>query len=213
MNRAIEIVQRGLEHHPDYIDAQLYLVELLHESGEMDAAQERAQLIFSKLLESDKFWVCLREHLLSSHKHELGLAAFVIERNSLGRDVDLGRLLISGIDHYVDDCAEIPVVSEPEADLDAEEVAQICINSGIKTKTMAKLLVAQGEYGQAIRIYDDLLLAVTTDEDRSELEALRGAACKEIAGKTLRADDNESKLYRVLNSLAERLEERNFRPI
>jgi tetratricopeptide (TPR) repeat protein len=209
LDRAVQIVQKGLEHHPDYLDAQLFLVELLHEQGNFTGAQSKAMALFSKLQEYDKFWFSLRSHFASLQRTNLGLAAFIIERSASGHEIDLSKLLTAGMGHYAEECSVIPGTSEPEADLDAEEVAQIFINSGIKTKTMAKLLTAQGEYAQAVKIYDELLVNTQDEAERVELESLRETAQKELRGVEEPADDKNAKLYRVLNSLASRLEDKN----
>ena len=207
--RAIEIVQKGIENHPDYLEAQLYLIELLSEVGDDAAAENKAQSIFSKLLSYEKFWICLRAHYAKSNQSDLALASFLVERNAHGEDVDILKLMNFGIAHYSELITSSSSVSEPEKDLDAEEVALFCINSGIKTKTMAKLLFAQGEFAQAIKIYDDLLENVVGEGERAELRDLRALAYKELGSLPDPESDKHSKLFFVLNSLADRLEKFN----
>lgn len=204
--RAIEVVKRGIERHPDYLEAQLYLIDLLCEEGEEGAAEARAQSILGKLLDYEKFWLRLREHALRSQQPDLALAAFILERNALGESVDLAKVMTCGLAHYAEALSSGAAPVEPEKDLDAEEVAQFCINSGIKTKTMARLLSAQGEYEQAIRIYDDLLEAAASDDEREELRALRDQAYTALGSAPDPEDEKNNKLYFVLNSLADRLE-------
>jgi len=207
--RAIEIVRKGIENHPDYLEAQLYLIELLSEVGDDAAAENKAQSIFSKLLSYEKFWICLRAHYAKSNQSDLALASFLVERNAHGEDVDILKLMNFGIAHYSELITSSASMSEPEKDLDAEEVALFCINSGIKTKTMAKLLVAQGEFAQAIKIYDDLLEVVASEGERAELRDLRALAHKELGSSPDPESDKHSKLFFVLNSLADRLEKCN----
>jgi tetratricopeptide (TPR) repeat protein len=206
--RAIEIVQRGIEHHPDYLEAQLYLIELLSELGDAAAAENKAQAIFSKLLSYEKFWVCLRAHFAKSPHADLALAAFLMERSARNEDVDIIKMMHLGIAHYDELSTSSADMVEPEKDLDAEEVTQFCINSGIKTKTMAKLLIAQGEYAQAIKIYDDLLAETTGEEDRAELLELRAAAHRELGSVPDPESEKHDKIFFVLNSLATRLEQK-----
>lgn len=40
MDRAIEIVRKGIEYHPDFLEAQLFLIELLSEAGLREEAVE-----------------------------------------------------------------------------------------------------------------------------------------------------------------------------
>lgn len=207
--RAIEIVQRGIEHHPDYLEAQLYLIELLSELGDEAAAENKAQAIFSKLLSYEKFWVCLRSHFAKSSHADLALASFLMERSAHGENADIVKVMQHGIAHYGELSTPGVDMVEPEKDLDAEEVTQFCINSGIKTKTMAKLLFAQGEYAQAINIYDDLLLEATVDEERAELLGLRDAAHLELGSTPDPESEKHDKIFFVLNSLAARLEQKS----
>jgi hypothetical protein len=131
-----------------------------------------------------------------------------MERNAHGESVDLAKLMTCGISHYSETVATSAEPVEPEKDLDADEVAQFCINSGIKTKTMAKLLMAQGEFEQAIRIYDDLLEASASEGERAELGALRDKAYQELGSLPDPESEKNNKLYLVLNSLADRLEQK-----
>jgi len=206
--RAIEIVQKGIANHPDYLEAQLYLIELLCEVGDASAAESKAFGVFSKLLSYEKFWVCLRAHYAKSQRSDLALASFLVERNARGEDVDLLKLLNFGIGHYAELISSDAPNVEPEEDLDAEEVAQICLNSGIKTKTMAKLLVAQGEFAQAITIYDDLLEGVVNEDERNELSDLRAKAHRELGSMPDPEAEKNNKLFFVLNTLADRLEQK-----
>jgi tetratricopeptide (TPR) repeat protein len=209
VQRAIEIVQKGIEHHPDYLEAQLYLIELLSEIGDSVAAESKAQSIFTKLMSYEKFWICLRAHYAKSQQSDLALASFLVERNAHGENVDIVKLMSFGIAHYSEMITSSAAVTEPDKDLDAEEVALFCINSGIKTKTMAKLLVAQGEFAQAIKIYDDLLENAVSDDERTDLRDLRAIAHKELGSLPDPEAEKHNKLFHVLNSLADRLEQKS----
>jgi len=207
--RAIEIVRKGVEHHPDYLEAQLYLIELLFEIGDVEAAEGKAVAIFSKLLTYEKFWISLRSHFAKTQHADLALASFLLERSVRGEDADLVRLMQHGIIHYTDASVSGSGQGEPEQDLDAEEVTQFCIRSGIKTKTMAKLFVAQGEYAQAVKIYDDLLAEAKSEEDRKELRELRAVAHEQLGSGPDPEVEKRDKIFFVLNSLAARLEQKS----
>jgi len=73
---------------------------------------------------------------------------------------------------------------------------------------MARLLMAQGEFEQAIGIYDDLLEAASSDAERDELSALRDKAYQELGSQPDPESEKNNKLYMVLNSLADRLEQK-----
>lgn len=208
-SRAIEIVRKGLEAHPDYLEARLLLIELLHDSGACGEAEEIAQSIHLKLFEYAKFWTSLRSFFAKSDFSELLLASFMFEQAAKGARTDLLSLLRGGMMHYADslDITD-SVVYEPDDDLDADEVTQICINSGIKTKTMAKLLASQGEYQQALTIYDELIAKCSDSEEEAELCAYRARVQNELAFTNVPGSDHSSKIYNLLDSLASRLEKK-----
>lgn len=205
LDRAIEIMRNGLEHHPDFLEAQLFLIELLSEAGLNDEALKWGLSIFSKLTAYEKFWSVLREDFAEKHRPDLSLASFLFERNARRETIDLLRLMSMGIARY-EEIEPAGTSTEPEQDLDAEEVTLLCLNSGIKTKTMAKLLCSQGEFMQAIQIYDDLLGDTLDENERTEIRMLRAAASKEVPMSG--PSDKNAKLYAVLDSLASRLEKR-----
>lgn len=204
LRKSAEIVTRGLEHHPDYLEAQIFLIETLHDLGD-SAAEAKAESLFFKLAGYEKFWGIARRFFARSQKNDLALAALLLERSSHQEHVDLIQVLSLGLAHSEELTSSPSAVTEPDEDLDAEEVAQLCINSGIKTKTMAKLLMAQGEYAQAAAIYDALLASCPSDADREELRTLQMSA---RAAMGERQDEGNSKLFQVLSSLATRLEEK-----
>lgn len=119
---------------------------------------------------------------------DCALLFFVFEHATTDQVVDLFALLRSGISHYLDtNDHSNAIVHEPGNDLDAEEVTQLCINSGIKTKTMAKLLFTQGEYAQALRLYDELIAVVCADPtERAELRSACGHMFGMHPGRTMR---------------------------
>lgn len=205
LRKAIDIVTRGLEHHPDYLEAQIFLIEILHELGD-PAAEVQAEALFNRLAGYEKFWGIARRLFTRSQQNDRALAALLLERSSRQDGFDLMQILSLGLSHAEELTSAVRPVTEPDEDLDAEEVAQLCINSGIKTKTMAKLLMAQGEYRQAAAIYDSLLEADSREDDREELLQLQ--ACARAAFGEEKKDDKNSKLFQVLSSLANRLEEK-----
>lgn len=206
LDRAIEIMLTGIEHHSDFLEAQLYLIELLSEANRTDEATHWGQSVLAKLMGYEKFWGVLRAHFSAIQRPDLSLASLFFERNAGGETVDLLQLISAGIDQYKTMETAPSTSKAPAEDLDAEEVTQLCLNAGIRTKTMAKLLYAQGEFAQAVKIYDDLLETPLDEDERSEIRDLRTAARGKLPADP--ATDKSSRLYEILNSLASRLEER-----
>lgn len=209
VQRAVEIVQKGVELHPDYLEAKFFLIELLYDKGDIEAAEVYANEIFQKLLQYEKFWLALKSYYSKLKHEDIYLATFLIERFSNSDRVDMLTLMSSGISHYCEKSNEQDGLVEPENDLDAEEVTQFFINSGIKTKTMAKLLAAQGEHSQAVSICDELLSASSNDFEKDELFTLREQSMMHLRKQADAETDKANKLYDALNSLATRLENRS----
>lgn len=207
--KAIDIVQKGIGHHPDYFEAHVFLIELFCDAGDRQRAESKAQSVFEKIISHDKFWACLRNAYLKSGQSDLALAVFLVEQHARQKAVNLFELLQPGIAQSASPQAVATEPVEPEMDLDAEEVAQLCVNSGIKTKTMAKLLVAQGEYDQAVELYDELIAGASSDQEGQELTVLRDAAQKAAQPQSETKSGANSKIFHVLNSLASRLEEKS----
>ena len=207
--RAIAIIRKGLGFHPDYLEAQLFLIELLHDSDANGEAETIAQSIYAKFSHYGSFWTTLRSSFAKSDRSELIVAAFLFEQASKSQKVDFFSLLESGISQYSEAAvAPFSAIQEPENDLDAEEVTQICINSGIKTKTMARLLLSQGEYEQSIRIYDELIGTCADPTERAELVGLRSHAQCASGLQNVQEPEQNIKIYKLLSTLADRLEQR-----
>lgn len=208
LQRAIEVVQKGIAHHPDYLEAHFFLIELFYDTGQVDTAEAQAHAIFEKLLVFDKFWRALQDHYSKNQHEDMRLACFLIEGQAKKTPIDLLKLLSSGITHYLEHKHSQDSPREPEQDLDAEEVTQFFINSGIKTKTMAKLLAAQGEHSQAIAICEDLLAQGPNPEETKDLESIRQQSLVHLQ-KTDSSQKDNNKLYSILDTLATRLETRS----
>lgn len=208
--RAIELVRKGLGFHPDYLEAHLLLIDLLSETGGSAEAEAIARDIHAKLAEYTKFWASLRSGCSKTGRTDLSLAAFLFEQDAKKQAFDFALFLQDAINHRLGIAEnETSLVHEPADDLDAEEVTQLCLNSGMKTKTMAKLLVAQGEYEQAVYIYDELIAACSDAMEKKELISLRShIQHKSEISNNLKSNHNE-KLYNMLTSLASKLESKS----
>ena len=209
-DRAIEIVRKGLGFHPDYLEARLLLIELLHDTGDGAEAEKIATEIQTKFTEYIRFWTFLRLTYAKTGRTDLQLAAFLFEQDAKKQSVDFASFVQGGVSHCLGIVKQAgAVVHEPMDDLDAEEVTQLCINSGIKTKTMAKLLVAQDEYEQAVQIYNELIDACQDPLEKKELISLRTHIQHKAGILNTSEPQHNEKLYTMLTSLASRLESKS----
>lgn len=207
--KAISIVRKGIAVHPDYLEAQLLLVALLHEKQEYDEAEVVSKKIFDKLNEYQSFWSSLRSFFSKNECSQLSLASFLFEKTITNASIDFFSIINAGLLNITEDVSSAgSSLKEPFHDLDAEEVTQICINSGIKTKTMAKLLMAQGEFAQAADIYGQLIAEASESAEQKELAALREEALAQAGGEGEDQGSVNERLYSLLDTLAFRLEQR-----
>lgn len=202
--KALDVVRKGITKHPQFLEAQLFLIDVLHEHGRHEEAEEAASAIFKQLQSSSAFWQSLRIFFTKKKKNDAAFAAFLLGQTAQHLSVDFFSLLHDGVEKYAQQTLHSHSDrTEPEFDLDADEVTQICINSGIRTKTMAKLLAAQGEIAQAINIYDELLATSQNPHEQRELEELRNQLQPK---KSLPEKSAQKKVCHLLNKLASRLE-------
>lgn len=202
--KALEVIRKGITNHPRFLEAQLFMVDLLQERQHYDEAESVAAAIFEQLQSSHTFWRTLHQNFTKKQQPEAAFAAFLFEQAAHHKSVDLFSLLRDGTEKHTQHSATTLLRMEPEFDLDADEVTQICINSGIRTKTMAKLLAAQGEVTQALGIYDELISLSRNPHERQELLDLRSQLKKTISSS--QGESAHKKVYRILDKLALRLE-------
>lgn len=203
--KAIEVIRKGITNHPQCLEAQLFLIDLLQEQQRHEEAATAAAAVFSQLQSSSTFWHALHNFFSQQQRYDAAFAAFIFEQATQQEPIDFFSLLHGGVENYAQHVPHaLSVHNEPEFDLDADEVTQFCINSGIRTKTMAKLLAAQGEIAQAVSIYDELLAGYHNPHERHELEELRNQL--QPPSKSSPDESAQKKLSHFLNKLASRLE-------
>lgn len=200
--KALEVLRKGIANHPQFLEAQLFMIDLLQEHQCYEEAEATAMDIFERLQSSHSFWRTLHAGLSKKRLHETAFAAFVFGQAANHESIDFFALLREGTEKYTQNTTELH--TEPEFDLDADEVTQICINSGIRTKTMAKLLAAQGEVAQALGIYNELISSCQDQHERYELLDLRNQLQK--SAPSAQDESSHKKVYRILDKLASRLE-------
>ncbi len=283
--KAVDVLRRGLDVHPDHLRANCMLVSLLLEAGEEDLALAELDRVTAVLEEVPELWAAWAEKLNGSGREDAALAAFFLASFFKGDQVSWAGLIEQGMRQLIPGKAQKkspePEVTgeeaeadpssssdqgvvqpplEPAADLSGEGVEEIhpddaeiaakeeeSFSKGeqqaeelspddleppappspdqasvggvpeqaenveqeepgettIRTKTMADILVEQGDYTQAMEIYQEILEDSSIDESRrQEIEDSVNALRSKLS------DSKEKKLLRTLEKLAERLESR-----
>ncbi|MFW6243713.1 MAG: tetratricopeptide repeat protein [Desulfovibrionales bacterium] len=285
--KAIDVLRRGLDVHPDHLRANCMLVSLLLEAGDEELALAELDRVTAVLEEVPDLWAAWAEKLNGSGKEDAALAAFFLASFFKGDQVSWAGLIEQGMRQLIpgktqkkslepEVTGEEPEADEPSssdqdasqppleqaADLPGEGVEEIhpddaeasltqegSVSEGeqqgeelspddleppatpspvqgaeaegdvqaqaedegqeepgeatIRTKTMADILVEQGDYSQAMEIYQEILEDSSVDESRrQEIEDAVNAL------RSTLSDSREKKLLRTLEKLAQRLENR-----
>lgn len=283
--KAIDVLRRGLDVHPDHLRANCMLASLLLGAGEEDLALAELDRVTAVLEEVPELWAAWAEKLNGSGKEDAALAVFFLASFFKGDQVSWAGLIEQGMRQLIpgkvqkkspepeltgeepeaaeppspdQDAGQSPL--EPAADLSWEGLEEIhpddaetsVVQEGavskeeqqgeelspddlepavppssghdseggvqaqaedveqeepgettIRTKTMADILVEQGDYSQAMEIYQEILEDSSIEESRrQEIEASVNALRSKLS------DVKEKKLLRTLEKLAERLESR-----
>ncbi len=60
--KAVEVLRRGLELHPEYLEARIFLIQLLHERGEREAYRAELADVLGLVAAYPGFWEAWSEH-------------------------------------------------------------------------------------------------------------------------------------------------------
>lgn len=88
MNEAFEVLRRGLSIHPDYMEARLYLIELLNLCGCRSQCGAEVARLASLFMSYPDFWDAWREHAITENESSdftvaLGFMSAIMRNKSL----------------------------------------------------------------------------------------------------------------------------------
>ena len=194
VERAIEILKEGLKLYPDYPSAYLLYSKALTLIGEYGKALQQAK-IASDLLHSKKTYehylkeienIKKRSSLFTSSRG----STFIPEFNRLEKEpqpdlfekeyeVDLDENkeeTSTNIDDRLDELAEeisTAKISDTPVESNNDEIDEESGYTGsIISETLAKIYAAQGEYKEAIKVYEKLMLK-TPSKKEEYIERIR----------------------------------------
>jgi len=180
---AIITLKRGLDRHPDYLEARMLLVELLTELGREEEVHEQLERVTSSLRDYPAFWRGWARSL-PPEQRDLAVFLMLVSSNLTGDTIKWTDVVFEGISTLADrlvgaplpppsDCpppSYLPGAGGERARRDRGEPARPGMGS-FRTKTMADLLASQGDTAGALEIYRELLHSSVSDDRRSELAA------------------------------------------
>ncbi|TVM15828.1 tetratricopeptide repeat protein [Oceanidesulfovibrio indonesiensis] len=198
---ARDLLRQGLSHHPEHLEARLYLIEVLDELGEDQAAQETAEDVARVLAGSTAFWRCWARGLEGDpEQRELSFAVQFVAARLADEPVSWVEVLSRGLRSLKGEPCEAKLrassrpspsrrprrpaapPAEPvrcpypdtveEMTLEHVDESERSEVFSLRTRTMADLLSRQGDFDGAIEIYRELLSSTPSGPMRDELEGL-----------------------------------------
>lgn len=243
MDHAVTTLRMGLDRHPDFMEARLLLIELLTRQGNAQGAVDTCRPLANTLRNYPAFWQRWSQ-LEQGEDKDFGAALAFAAANISGASFDWATVIERGIKSLIGEFqgldytakAEKPapapsVPPRPEAapeaeprvpremDLAPEDSAQEGAvqppSEGFKTRTMAELLVSQGDLAGASDILRELIakgedaggeLAARLDElqDMMKAQASQGDGAEDDPYNR----HPQQELISTLEKLASRLEKR-----
>ena len=97
---AIEIIERGLVRHPEFLEARLYCIELLHKCGRIDACQPHVERLSKMLSAYGEFWrawaSCIAA-MKESGSEDTASALRFLAANFLHGPISLSKIIEEGL--------------------------------------------------------------------------------------------------------------------
>lgn len=166
---------QGLERNPDHLEARFLLVEILSGLGRDKEAATEVRTITGMLSSYPAFWKVWAEAAAPASK-DSAMALSFLAANFQGSPISWSQVIEKGLDALfhgngkAEPAAEAPA-AKPEPKSEPEEQVACDPEASLRTRTMADLLAEQGDYGEALEIYEELAAKCGPDK-ASELEDL-----------------------------------------
>lgn len=217
IENAVFVLKKGIEIHPDHLEARLMLIDLLNKNGQEDSSEPHIKKLENLFKEYPMFWRSWASYLAKNGKKDLAGYISLIgayfeskeEHKTLGEkifDILKDVCWLEPKDKERSQLEEIVAVEqEQDLDLSSDKQDESCAQDvEFKTKTMADILMSQGDYKQAIEIYEELIKKEKDNLLKKELEIKLNEAKAKLASKK-EVKENKSSHYKVKHKLLHRL--------
>lgn len=94
---AVEVLRRGVELHPEFLEARIFMVQLLHDSGAQDECRTELGRLTELFAEYPGFWTAWSA-ASGEHNPDLGLALQYVAATLHRPDLSLRQLLESALE-------------------------------------------------------------------------------------------------------------------
>jgi len=230
IDKSISTLKMGLEKHPEHMEARLLLIDLLTINNINNEVSFHIEKIQSILTKYSSFWKKWAELLSQNKNYDLALIIFILsiifKNGTLGPLSESLYKYLSAQDFLTSQkerLSEKELIQEEKTSKVEERVKEIQTITKdqtseeieFKTKTMADILMAQGDYKGAINIYRELLEKETNETKIAELKKCLKEAKEKLSllptvrqQKKTKDRAKKRKFLRTLKKLASRLEAR-----
>lgn len=227
--KAVSTLKKGLDRHPDFLEARLLLIQLLVEQGRMDSARAMLAHIIEPLRQSPAFWN-LWAGQVADENRDFAVFLMLVASHLSGEPVQWADVVMEGLNSVAERLVGPPVSGQPhserqpaaearpleaEPEDDMEDGGEAPTRSGpsYRTLTMANVLAAQGDRDGALEICNELLEAESDPARRAQIKARIAAISGEEVVVEEECEDVFSKhaknrLIGALETLASRFEAR-----
>lgn len=229
VENAAKTLKSGLDRHPEYLEARMLLVQVLADLGRSDEALEQTNRVVEALEGYSSFWRLWAQGQ-SHDNRDFAVFLMLVASWMQGRPVHWTDIMLEGVNSL--SARLVGPLPEPAPQPKQTEISEqaVTFNNGgvrklesvggsLRTKTMADLLAAQGDYQGALDIYRELWDRAS-GVDRDELagrihEMEAGIAERQSAPLAEPAPDEDvfsqhakNRLISALETLAARFEAR-----
>lgn len=221
----------GLERHPEYLEARMLLVQVLSDLGRSDEALEHSARVVEALSGYPEFWKTWAQGQ-PDERRDFGVFLMLVASWLQGRPVHWTDIVLEGVNSLSERlvgplpppaASPEPLPQDPEPLFEAFEQStsrkeHISVGS-LRTRTMADLLAAQGDYQGALEIYQylrDRAQGVEREDLAARVEDMQAGIARRHASpqpEPSTADDvfsqhAKNRLIGALETLAARFEAR-----
>ncbi|MDE7371451.1 MAG: tetratricopeptide repeat-containing protein [Desulfovibrio sp.] len=194
-DEAIAALEHGLERHSEFLEARLFLIELLYRTGRQDACARQIQRLSAMFSAYAGFWqawaACLSE--VDGEADTATVLRFLAAHFVHG-PLSLHEVLNRGLDSLeqggapraaapaasevtIEETAAAPLWEEAPADAASALPADGAHpeddseeHFSLRTRSMAEVLAEQGDIRGALDIYNELAAAATLPEECADLQ-------------------------------------------
>ena len=178
---ALSTLRLGLERHPEFMEARLYLIDLLYKNGEVVLCEQQVSQLTRLFAQYPGFWEAWGAYIAGTgEKRDLALALRFLAALFQRPDLDMAQVLETGLHVLVGTPEKLPppaasaeaaAVGSSPAARRTEEMDDMEEPFTLRTKSMADVLAGQSDIGGALDIYRELAMRTESPEERQEIHA------------------------------------------